>query len=354
MLVSTCACGDVRLFIEDEAVGQVLECHCRQCQSFHGAASVHFICTDSLRVVDKKKNQRRRPSNANSSSTSTTTHGEESLEVAFASHCDSLSLSLRRMFCRRCFSRLYSVVTRPEDDEDDATSTTAASPPRHELLPSTAASPTVKLLYLVNVGPLVDQTIPRHIFSILSQARYSKLRGDLLPYWATADEDGESLSTALHGSDDEDSPNNRRDELVHRGGCPCGECRYEFRAAEATEVLHCYCRLCRRHSGSLYMSWIPIQTLAQHFRWTSMVGAALAVTRPTDSGCRYFCSKCGTNLAILYDEEATDDEKTSWIWVSGGSLDLCNPALVFERRAHIYCRYKPRWFDIPDDDLSQC
>jgi hypothetical protein len=345
MMVSICACGEIRLFIEDQAVGQVVECHCHQCRSFHGAASVHYVYTNSLRIVEttKKIGCRSDHNHDHDNDNNSSSHNNESLEADFSGHCDGLSVSLRRMFCQRCFSRLYSVVTQ---DDNSVMPTpellVAAMPSTNEASPSTRST-----IYMVNVAAIIDQTITRHLFSLLSQAGYDKLNADLLPYWATAEEEGES--TSLHGGDSSSNVN----ELIRCGGCHCGECRYEFHAAEATEVLHCYCRLCRRHAGSLYMSWVPIQTLVQHFRWTTMRCASLSVTRPTESGRRYFCSKCGTNLAILYDEEATEDEETSWIWVSGGSLDVGNPALVFERRAHIYCRYKPRWYEIPDDDLSQ-
>lgn len=299
--------------MEAEDTGKVIECYCRSCQSYHAAASVHYVFAHAVRVV-----------NLDDRDVATLPIEESSrLMDTYQSRCEYFSsLPILRSFCRRCFSRLYSVQDNHTSKKD------------RERQP-----------FMVNLGSFVDKTIPIEIFQSLSIGDIFQWKPAQLPYWAKPE--------GNNGDDSSSSCLGEASQSQHRGKCHCGACRYEFTAPRQTEVQHCYCALCRRHSGSLYTSWIPIQTLTQALRWT-VQESALTTRRPTDSSRRFFCSTCGTCMAIVYDWEETDDPETAWIWVSGGCLDNTNPTLRLERRAHIYCRYKPRWYTIPDDDLSQC
>lgn len=320
MLVSLCACRWSRVLIDDIIGETVVECHCRSCQSYHAAASVHYVLAKEIRIVtgDEDDSVGQEVLLAVSELPNGKSFKSNKMRL-YLDRCDYVSRPVRRGFCPKCFSRLYSVLQDIEDDKIDPTTVREQQ-------------------FMVNLGSMVDKTIPDALFRPLSLGDFVRWKPEMLPYWAKPDQDTDTTLSPHH-----------QDTI--RGKCHCSTCQYEFMAAKQTEVQHCYCLLCRRHSGSLFTSWIPVQTLPQRFRW---IESALAIRRPTESSRRFFCSTCGTCLAILYDWEETNDPETSWIWISGGSMNSTNQPLQLERRAHIYCQYKPQWYTIPDDGLSQC
>ena len=114
------------------------------------------------------------------------------------------------------------------------------------------------------------------------------------------------------------------------------------------------------------MSWVPVRTFHHKFQWIladsakseqksqkGVPDSPLSV-RYTDMGARHVCNKCGGVLSILYDYENTSDRDVSAIWLAAGGFDSIrlpyniDPYLF--RMAHICRRYKPPWYDLPDDE----
>mmetsp|Transcript_37636 Transcript_37636/g.82424 ORF Transcript_37636/g.82424 Transcript_37636/m.82424 type:complete len:513 (+) Transcript_37636:134-1672(+) len=139
--------------------------------------------------------------------------------------------------------------------------------------------------------------------------------------------------------------------LCVEGGCNCGSVRYEIDSIlPHPEFQHCHCNLCRRLSGSAYMTWVPVD--AQEFRWTRTDG--LILMRTTPHGQRHACKKCGSILTIVYDIQP------HLIWPAAGGFDdggdLGSTGEVNERTgrvSHICCAWKAPWYRLPDDSLPR-
>lgn len=153
------------------------------------------------------------------------------------------------------------------------------------------------------------------------------------------------------------------------------------------EIQHCYCYLCRQLSGGMFMSWVPVKSRRQRFQWDmtsrrsddSSPGATVVLAavdesglktagrhgrqsrapltyRYTDIGERHACTVCGGILTILYDHEDHDDAHAT-IWLAAGGFDSIRFPFRIEpylsRAAHICCRYKPKWYALPNDGLEK-
>jgi hypothetical protein len=207
---------------------------------------------------------------------------------------------------------------------------------------------------LINLGPIVDLTIPHRFLKAIKRrvVRYDQQEVCWNPRLTQSYPQPIELLDAVQR------------ETKITGRCACGNVGYAF-SAQRTEVQHCYCYMCRQHSGGVFMSWIPLQ-LENGFEWTGGNGATfeissekkqvtqLIATRPTALGHRFSCRNCGSNIGLQYDVE-----QETVVWVAAASvnehdksIDLLNQC--FQRRAHIGCYYAPTWYDVPDDELSHC
>ncbi|HEJ2212794.1 TPA: GFA family protein [Pseudomonas aeruginosa] len=80
---------------------------------------------------------------------------------------------------------------------------------------------------------------------------------------------------------------------THTGGCHCGYLRYAV-AAPLDDVAHCHCSICRRTTGGIVTTWATVPRAA--FRWLAGEPAEYA----SSANCtRYFCPRCGANLALF-------------------------------------------------------
>ena len=139
--------------------------------------------------------------------------------------------------------------------------------------------------------------------------------------------------------------------IVLRGGCACGACRFEAPADANFQTQHCYCNLCRRQSGSVAQTWVPVRP--NTFRWTANDGSKLELVRTTRHGQRHMCKGCGTTMTIVYDSQP------DCIWPAAGALDdhaypagaALHAALC--RSIHICCSMMPPWYRLPDDGLPR-
>jgi hypothetical protein len=149
------------------------------------------------------------------------------------------------------------------------------------------------------------------------------------------------------------------------GGCACGSCQYQIKYQVPSELQHCYCQLCRRLSGSSFMTWVPVQN--SNMKWQTLAapspsaGSAPYKTlspppllRTTDHGQRHVCRQCGSVLTIAYD----DQPGITWP-ASGGFDDSTLPLTSAEmsrylyRVLHICCAWKQAWYELPNDGLPR-
>jgi len=143
--------------------------------------------------------------------------------------------------------------------------------------------------------------------------------------------------------------------LQLRGACSCGKCEFSARLLPG-EAQHCYCKLCRRMSGSVAQTWLPAPK--ESFSWTRSEG--LRLFRTTSHGQRHVCTSCGTIMTIVYDSQP------DCIWPAGGTLDMDSltqglangsepkpPPILWYRVIHICCSYMQSWYQLPDDELPR-
>lgn len=143
-------------------------------------------------------------------------------------------------------------------------------------------------------------------------------------------------------------------EPLYRGSCQCGSLRYVC-AAPAISLSHCHCVTCRKLHGALYASWLIVPRSA--FRWEcassptsfSLDPEHLQHVRLTGYATRSRCAKCGSWIAMVYDDEADE------LGVAAGSLDrVADGALGDVSAAHIFVEQKAGWSEIPPDGLARC
>lgn len=93
-----------------------------------------------------------------------------------------------------------------------------------------------------------------------------------------------------------------------RGHCLCGEIAFVVEHPPF-EVTHCYCSMCRRHSGAALQTFAAFPTEA--ILWTGRP----ATFRSSTWATRGFCSRCGSSLFLDYDDQADTT------WLTAGAFD---------------------------------
>jgi hypothetical protein len=121
------------------------------------------------------------------------------------------------------------------------------------------------------------------------------------------------------------------------GGCLCGEIRYEGDGPLGGG--HCYCKSCRRASGTSHCSHMMVSE-----EQVSVRGSLTFYDDAADSGntvSRGFCSSCGS--AVL----STNSGMPGMTFVRASSLDDPN---VFAPQMNVYVSRAPSWSQ-PDATL---
>jgi hypothetical protein len=83
--------------------------------------------------------------------------------------------------------------------------------------------------------------------------------------------------------------------MTVRGSCLCGRVKFET-SAEIHLMSHCHCAICRKFSGSAYLTFA--RTDARGFRWVQ--GDEHIRIFESSEGCiRCFCEHCGSPLPVV-------------------------------------------------------
>ena len=278
-----CQCGALAFSVDVESTARPLHCHCGHCRRFHASAFAAFVQIDSIPAALADAAGGTGP-------------------MHFDSPCAGLESSLKRLRCGQCKSILGAQA------EADGSS------------------------YLA-LGCVEDASIPPAL-ALAWQTSFRPLVTDQGAAWWTAVPS--SRQQRRHVS-----------PRVLRGRCACGACAFEAPSGDEFQMQHCYCNLCRRLSGSVGETWVPVRPTG--FKWTA--DAQLSLVRTTGHGQRHMCRACGSTLTIVYDSQP------DCIWPVAGVLDddslpadlpnaLC-------RSIHICCSMMQPWYRLPDDQLPR-
>eukprot|EP00747_Dinoflagellata_sp_TGD_P200616 gnl/TRDRNA2_/TRDRNA2_74037_c0_seq2.p1 gnl/TRDRNA2_/TRDRNA2_74037_c0~~gnl/TRDRNA2_/TRDRNA2_74037_c0_seq2.p1 ORF type:complete len:325 (-),score=20.95 gnl/TRDRNA2_/TRDRNA2_74037_c0_seq2:43-1017(-) len=132
-----------------------------------------------------------------------------------------------------------------------------------------------------------------------------------------------------------------------RGSCSCGGCKFTAVSGQEFQTQHCYCNLCRRLSGSVAQTWVPVRK--EGFEWTS--DRTLKLVRTTHHGQRHMCTECGGTMTIVYDSQPDAT------WPVAGALD--DDSLPEDmpgslaRAIHICCSMMQPWYRLPLDGIPR-
>jgi hypothetical protein len=91
---------------------------------------------------------------------------------------------------------------------------------------------------------------------------------------------------------------------ILKGGCYCGEVRYEAEGAPFNET-NCHCSICRRTTGAPFVAWFSVERA--RFRFVSGQPATFG---STPRGTRSFCPRCGTQLTFQHADYAQEIDVT--------------------------------------------
>jgi hypothetical protein len=123
---------------------------------------------------------------------------------------------------------------------------------------------------------------------------------------------------------------------VYVGGCLCGAVRYEARG-EPQYQGYCFCRDCRKASGSGFIPFLSFSAGSVRFRGETKLSITKSI-RGSDA-VRNHCATCG---GLVFGGIVGKDIEHS---IYAGSLD--DPAL-FHPVIAIFSRNKPDWVPMPE------
>ena len=125
--------------------------------------------------------------------------------------------------------------------------------------------------------------------------------------------------------------------MTIEGGCLCGKIRFRCKG-EPEWVGHCHCTLCKRHTGSAFLTFVLFEG-ANRVEW---LNGEPAVYASADGVERGFCPACGSALSFA----RPDRNEVSVLVGSLDEPDAVAPML------HIFVEQQCRWLKI-DDDLPR-
>jgi hypothetical protein len=119
-----------------------------------------------------------------------------------------------------------------------------------------------------------------------------------------------------------------------RGGCFCGDIRYEADGTPFDET-NCHCSICRRTTGAPSVAWFSVERA--EFRFVSGTPVRF---NSSEKAARSFCPRCGTQLT--FEHRDFPDE----IDVTTASLE--DPSSV-PPRDHTHTSSRLSWVKLADD-----
>lgn len=123
-----------------------------------------------------------------------------------------------------------------------------------------------------------------------------------------------------------------------KGGCLCGQVRYES-SAEPAMVVVCHCKKCQKTSGSAFSVNVGLPAESVTMRGPTLTRYEDVGTTGKPVG-RLFCNACGCSLAT--DAEAFPGV----LFLKGGTLD--DPSWL-DPKLHIWTRSRQPWVAIDPD-----
>jgi hypothetical protein len=119
-----------------------------------------------------------------------------------------------------------------------------------------------------------------------------------------------------------------------RGGCMCGQYRYQINGETRSETL-CHCSMCRRSAGAPAVAWLT--AARSDF---SVIAGSLTCYRSSGTAWRSFCPRCGTQ--VLFESDAHPNE----LDVTIASLDAPGDR---PPRDHTWCEARLPWLKVADE-----
>ncbi|MEP3072182.1 GFA family protein [Maricaulis sp.] len=129
-------------------------------------------------------------------------------------------------------------------------------------------------------------------------------------------------------------------KLPLRGGCQCGEVRYEVTKQPLT-LYTCHCTTCQQQSSSAF----GMSMLVERDGFRFLKGEVAAFTIPTESKSNklgLFCGKCGTRIA-------NDTEGRPALSLKAGTLD---DRAKLRPVGHIWTRSAQGWMTFDENALT--
>ena len=125
----------------------------------------------------------------------------------------------------------------------------------------------------------------------------------------------------------------RRMSEIFRGGCYCGDVRFEV--SEILDAGYCHCSICRRFASAPTVLWANAP--ASKFRVVRGKPSGFA---SSPSFVRYFCPRCGT---ALFGASPSNEGSVSF------SICILDEPVAVHPTAHIWCSSQLPYFQIADD-----
>lgn len=122
----------------------------------------------------------------------------------------------------------------------------------------------------------------------------------------------------------------------HHGSCLCGSITYVV-TAQPKEILNCHCRMCRKVSGSAYLTGAGVEPKNLEIQDQK---SSLTAYQSSPDVVREFCGICGSTLFFKHAKD-----KLKWFYI--GTVD--NDDETLKPTSHIYVASKAPWHEIRDD-----
>ena len=123
--------------------------------------------------------------------------------------------------------------------------------------------------------------------------------------------------------------------MTMSGGCLCGEVRFET-SSQPLLIRHCHCEMCRKSSGSAFMTGLLYRMDAVRWR------GAIRNYESSPGVLRTFCRACGSCLGF----RQRDASETEFLLL--GSFDEPSQIEIDDNVDHVFAERELAWIRIDD------